>query len=269
MDSIIGRTHTGINQEFLKRNFVMNAIDENARIRFIVTGRTKKIDPAIDDLSFKHGKADISIDRFVYPLDFTVSDDCVIKKDTVRPTIIIKNAGRVPILNFTVKFNAAIGTNIQYSPDESWTGVINPGDSIEYTFTNGIVVPELFSYLQFQAQITTINDENLQNNIRTITACTKVGIDDDIQIQNGVILGQNIPNPAINETVIPFYSSLPGETTLQIHSVEGQLLYTTKINAEIGENNIHVNTTNFASAIYMYTITINNTRLTRKMMIQK
>lgn len=269
MDSIIGRTHTGVNQEFLKRNFVMNAIDENARIRFIVTGRTKKIDPAIDDLSFKHGKADISIDRFVYPLDFTVSEDCVIKKDTVRPTIIIKNAGRVPILNFTVKFNAAIGTNIQYSPDESWTGVINPGDSIEYTFTNGIVVPELFSYLQFQAQITTINDENLQNNIRTITACTKVGIDDDIQIQNGVILGQNIPNPAINETVIPFYSSLPGETTLQIHSVEGQLLYTTKINAEIGENNIHVNTTNFASAIYMYTITINNTRLTRKMMIQK
>lgn len=270
MDSIIGRTHTGINQEFLKRNYVMNAIDENARIRYIVTGRTGKIDPAIDDLSIKHGKADISIPSFVYPLDFTVSsDDCVIKKDTVRPTIIIKNVGRVPILNFTVNFNAAIGTSIQISPDESWTGVINPGDSIEYTYTNGIVVPELFSYLQFQAQITTINDENTQNNIRTITACTRVGIDDNVQIQNGIILGQNIPNPATNETVIPFYTSTPGITLLQIHSIEGQLLYTTTHNADMGDNNIQINTSNFAAGIYMYTITLNNTMLTRKMIIQK
>ena len=270
MDSIIGRTHTGINQEFLKRNYVMNQIDENARIRFIVTGRTGKIDPAIDDLSIKHGRADISIDRFIYPLDFTQSsDDCVIKKDTVRPTIMIKNVGRVPILNFTINFNAAIGTNIQISPDEFWTGVINPGDSMEYTFTNGIVVPELFSYLQFQAQISTINDENPQNNIRTITACTRVSIDDNVQIQNGIILGQNIPNPAINETVIPFYTSNPGITLLHIHSVEGQLLYTTSHNAEIGDNNIPINTSNFAAGIYMYTITLNNTMLTRKMIIQK
>jgi hypothetical protein len=248
----------------------MNAIDENARIRFIVTGRTKKIDPAIDDLSFKHGKADISIQSFVTPVDFMVSsDDCVIKGDTVKPIVKIKNVGRVPILNFTINFNAAIGTNIQTIPDEVWTGVLNPGDTMLYQFNEGIIVPQLYSYLQFQAQIQTINDENPQNNIRTITACTTVGIDDDIQIQNGVILGQNIPNPANNETVIPFYTSIPGETVLQIHSVEGQLLYTTRLNAEIGENNIEINTSNFASAIYLYTITINNTKLTRKMIVHK
>lgn len=270
MDSIIGRTHDGINQQFLKRAFVMNQIDENARVRFIVTGRTGKIDPAIDDVNIKHGRADLAVMGFEYPVDFTVStEDCVVKGDTIRPRIILKNVGRVPILTFTINFNAGIGTIIQYIPDEVWTGVLNPGETMVYQFNQGVVVPQLFSYLQFQATATTVNDEFLNNNKNTIVSCTTVGIDDDLTIQNGVVLGQNIPNPAINETTIPFYTTIPGKTELRIHSVEGQLLYQNAIDAEYGDNNILVNTSNFASGIYFYTIYINSTQLTRKMLIQK
>lgn len=270
VDSIIGRTHTASPDLYLKRNIVMDPIDENARVRFVVTGRTGKIDPAIDDVSFKHGRADIGIERFVYPLDFTVSDDdCVLKGDSVFPIVTIKNVGRVTIQTFTINFNAALGTHIQTTPDETWTGVLRPGDSLEYTFQNGVLVPELHNYLQFQARIETLNDENLQNNVNTITACTTVGIDDDLQIQNGVILGQNIPNPAVNGTIIPFYTNSPGETVLQIHSLEGKLLHSEVHFAEVGENNIEISTANLATGMYTYTITINQAKLTRKMIIQK
>ena len=270
MDSIIGRTHNDINMQFLKRAFVMNQIDENSRIRFIVTGRTGKIDPAIDDLNIKHGTSDLAVMGFDYPVDFTVStDDCVVKGDTIRPRVILKNVGRVPILTFTINFNAGIGTIIQYVPDETWNGVLNPGETMIYQFNQGVIVPQLFSYLQFQANATTLSDEFLNNNKNTIVSCTTVGIEDNLTIQNGVALGQNIPNPAISETMIPFYTTIPGKTELRVHSAEGQLLYQTSINAEYGDNNIMVNTSNWASGIYLYTIYINNTQLTRKMLIQK
>lgn len=270
MDSIIGRTHDGINQQFLRRAFVMNQIDENSRIRFIVTGRTGKIDPAIDDVNILHGQADLAVMGFEYPVDFMVStDDCVLKGDTIRPRVILKNVGRVPILTFNINFNAGIGTIIQYVPDELWTGVLNPGESMVYQFNQGVIVPELFSYLQFQATATTINDEFSNNNRNTIVACTTVGIDDNLTIQNGIVLGQNIPNPATNDTKIPFYTTVPGKTELRIHSAEGQLLFNTTIDAEYGDNNIEINTSNWASGIYFYTIYLNNTQLTRKMLIQK
>lgn len=275
MDSIIGRSHTGNTasnaaDQYYKRAFVMNQIDENSRVRFIVTGRTGKIDPAIDDISILHGKADLAVMGFEYPVDFMVStDDCVIKGDTIRPRVILKNVGRVPILTFNINFNAGIGTIIQNVPDELWTGVLNPGETMVYQFNQGIVVPELFSYLQFQATATTINDEFTNNNRNTIVACTTVGIDDNLTIQNGIVLGQNIPNPATNETKIPFYTTVPGKTELRIHSAEGQLLLNTTIDAEYGDNNIEVNTSNWASGIYFYTIYLNNTQLTRKMLIQK
>ena len=275
MDSIIGRTHTGNNlnivaDQYSKRAFVMNPIDENTRIRFIVTGRSGKIDPAIDDISITHGKADLAVMGFEYPVDFMVStEDCVIKGDTIRPRVILKNVGRVPILTFNINFNAGIGTIIQTIPDELWTGILNPGETMVYQFNQGIVVPELFSYLQFQAEATTINDEFSNNNRNTIVACTTVGIDDNLTIQNGIVLGQNIPNPASNTTKIPFYTTIPGKADLKIHSAEGQLLYNTSIDAEFGDNNIEINTSNWASGIYFYTIYLNNTQLTRKMLIQK
>lgn len=275
MDSIIGRTHTGNDasiseNQYSKRAFVMNQIDENARVRFVVTGRTGKIDPAIDDISILHGKADLAVMGFEYPVDFMVStDDCVIKGDTIRPRVILKNVGRVPILTFNINFNAGIGTIIQTVPDELWTGILNPGETMVYQFNQGIVVPELFSYLQFQATATTINDEFSNNNRNTIVACTTVGIDDNLTIQNGIVLGQNIPNPATDNTKIPFYTTVPGKTELRIHSAEGQLLFSTTIDAEYGDNNIEINTANWASGIYFYTIYLNNTQLTRKMLIQK
>ncbi len=90
-----------------------------------------------------------------------------------------------------------------------------------------------------------------------------------LTIQNGIVLGQNIPNPASNTTKIPFYTTIPGKADLKIHSAEGQLLYNTSIDAEFGDNNIEINTSNWASGIYFYTIYLNNTQLTRKMLIQK
>ncbi len=270
MDSIIGRTHDANGQEFSHRSFVINQIDENAKIRFVVTGRTGKIDPAIDDINIKHGQADLAVIGYEYPLDFSQStDDCVVKGDTVKPRVILKNVGRVPILTFNINFNAAVGTIYLDVPDETWNGTLNPGETMVYTFNQGIIVPQLFSFLQFQTTATTINDEFEANNRNTIISCTTVGIDDNLTIQNGVALGQNIPNPANYETTIPFYTSTAGKTELIIHSVEGQELYRTSINAEVGDNNINVNTSDFAAGIYFYTIYINNTQLTRKMLIQK
>jgi hypothetical protein len=82
-------------------------------------------------------------------------------------------------------------------------------------------------------------------------------------------LGQNIPNPAFNSIRIPY--SIPNDGTLEftLHSLTGQLLHKEIISSLQGDNQLEYNTSGLSSGIYFYSLTYNNQRLTRKMVVKK
>lgn len=268
MDSITSRTHTDTNQSFLKREIVTLNVDENAQIRFRVTGHSGLIDAAIDDLGIDFGKPDVGVDEFIYPQDVIINPDadCLVKNDTVYPQIRIKNYGSTPVRNFVIRCRGGIGADFQ-TIEENWSGYLEPGQSIEYTFVNGIVV-DRYNFYEFQARTVADLDENTDNDLKTIAACAVVDVPDYL-MEDGIILGQNMPNPAIESTIIPYYVSESGDGLFQIHTTDGQLLFEESINFEQGEGTIQVNTANYAAGTYFYTIIVNDKKLTKKMIISK
>ena len=127
---------------------------------------------------------------------------------------------------------------------------------------------QVYNHCQYQAKTVIPDDSNPNNDIKTIISCLVDGIN-DYDIESGVILGQNIPNPAISETRIPFFIPEGGQVGLKIYSVEGQLIYATSNYHESGDNYYDINTENFASGIYLYTFQFKDVTLIKKMIIQK
>jgi hypothetical protein len=84
--------------------------------------------------------------------------------------------------------------------------------------------------------------------------------------QNSVFtLGQNIPNPAKENTRIEYNISSDGEVIFTVYSITGQTLYVEKIDAYSGKNSINFNTVNLANGIYYYSLEYNGERLVKKM----
>ncbi|MDR0368296.1 MAG: T9SS type A sorting domain-containing protein [Bacteroidales bacterium] len=82
-------------------------------------------------------------------------------------------------------------------------------------------------------------------------------------------LGQNIPNPANNITVIPFSLPNDGNVEFELFSTSGQLLNKETIAALKGNNQFEYNTTHLPVGIYYYSVKYSGQRLFRKMLVKK
>jgi parallel beta-helix repeat protein len=95
----------------------------------------------------------------------------------------------------------------------------------------------------------------------------------DVSISNvnkvSFTMEQNIPNPANNKTVIKYNIPQDGEITFAVYSVNGQLLYSQKETVFSGDNQIELNTSDYASGIYFYTMEYKGQRLTKQMSITR
>ena len=82
-------------------------------------------------------------------------------------------------------------------------------------------------------------------------------------------LGQNIPNPATEITAIPFTLPQEGQVRLSVMTANGQVIYRQEIQGEAGSNRLELNTADWASGIYYYTMEFRGQRITRKMNIAR
>ncbi|MBO7464487.1 MAG: T9SS type A sorting domain-containing protein, partial [Bacteroidales bacterium] len=80
-------------------------------------------------------------------------------------------------------------------------------------------------------------------------------------------LGQNIPNPASDITVIPFMLPQGGEVTISVLSANGQLINRRRIQAQAGENTVSISTEGWADGLYYYRMEYNGRQQVRKMNI--
>ena len=139
---------------------------------------------------------------------------------------------------------------------------INMVDTLEYTFTEGYIVPELTNYkiIVFFKSV----DEYLSNDTMfTLRTTNYVGIKNMDKLT--ISMEQNIPNPASGNTIIRYSIPKDGEVSFKIYSVSGQILYNNVENVQSGDHQIEINTANFAAGIYFYTMEFEGQRITRRM----
>jgi len=101
------------------------------------------------------------------------------------------------------------------------------------------------------------------------TFCYPVSVNENAIDINSVYLGQNIPNPASVNTVIPFYLPASGNVSFTVVNILGQPVYSESENRPKGDGLIELETRNLSGGIYFYTLVVNGTPLTKRMIIAK
>lgn len=179
---------------------------------------------------------------------------------TVKATL--KNFGASTLTSIPVAIIVNGGTPIP----ETWTGTLLPGDSTDYTFTATYVAPYLGFYTL--CATTALTTDPVPANDKACKAYnTNLGIEE--AANNGMYLGQNIPNPANNMTRIDYYVPNNGNAKFSILNGVGQLIYTESKDVMTGDNSITLDISKYTAGIYYYTLEFNGGRLYRKMIIVK
>jgi hypothetical protein len=179
---------------------------------------------------------------------------------TVAATI--KNYGAGTLTSVPVEYNIDGGAPIS----EVWNGTLLPGDSIDYTFTNTYLPPYNPIY------ILCVNT-NLPNDLITSndSSCEQFDINVGIEEEgnDGLYLGQNIPNPANNQTTIGYFVPENGKAVFTVMNSVGQIIYTEADNIVAGEHQLKLDIGAWSSGIYFYTLNFNGSKLYRKMIISR
>ena len=84
----------------------------------------------------------------------------------------------------------------------------------------------------------------------------------------GFVLGQNIPNPAAQSTLIPFYLPEAGKITLLVHDIRGRVMAHHALDGQTGENTFTLDLSGYAAGVYSYTIYFQSSHQRRTMMVE-
>ena len=147
--------------------------------------------------------------------------------------------------------------------------VIYYSDTVLFAFKDKYLVPDVKNSYFIKVFIESV--DNIPNNdtllMERLIDTTGVGITNS----NGVFnftLGQNIPNPANNNTIIDYSVPAEGEVIFKVHSMNGQLLYARTIQSEAGKQFIELNTNGLAAGVYLYSLEYKGQKLVKRMSVK-
>ncbi len=145
--------------------------------------------------------------------------------------------------------------------------VINYSDSTLFIFTSKYTVPDEPVYT-LKVYVNSVDKYAMNDTISILRITTSInGLSKNAS--PGFILGQNIPNPANNNTMINYSIPESGEVIFRIHSMNGQLLYNKAVQPESGTNSIEINTSGLSAGIYVYSMEFKGQRITKRMSIKR
>jgi hypothetical protein len=165
-----------------------------------------------------------------------------------------------------VKVNVLIqdGVNQDILLTESITN-FEPEEVKKHKFATTYTVPNVPQYM-LTFFVNSV-DNNSRNDTLKMPRITVQGIIDGKN--TGLHLGQNIPNPANDNTRIEYSVPGDGEVIFTVYTITGQSLHSEKKESYSGINSIEFNTARLANGIYYYSMEYKGERLVKKMSIQK
>lgn len=176
----------------------------------------------------------------------------------------IKNFGATAVTSVPVAFQRGSATPVT----ETWTGAaLNTGDEAIYTF-NATFTVAVGSQFSLCAYTNLAGDAYPQNNKSCKTVVIgSVGIDE--ADADGLWLGQNIPNPSNAITNIAYNLPSEGNVVFNMVNMVGQTVYSQRIKADAGRNQLDINVSELPNGVYYYAIEFEGKRLVKKMVVNK
>ena len=185
-----------------------------------------------------------------------------------KPAVRIVNAGNAAAENVVLHV-LLIDSSYQAIDTLSETvGSLAVLDTQEIQFTNSYAVPNYTGKYMLKAYVEKLESDPVQTNdtlLKSFECLEKVGIRNAEKLDWN--MGQNIPNPASDVTAIPFNMPQDGRVRFSVMTANGQLIYKQEIQGEAGGNRLELNTGEWASGLYYYSMEYRGQRITRKMNI--
>ncbi len=146
-----------------------------------------------------------------------------------------------------------------------------PVGTKEYSFSTPYQVPNLTGKYKLTASIeTVVGDIDLSNDTLTMEACAiykDVSVN-DITATNWY-LGQNLPNPAQNKTVIPYTVPTDGTVMFKLTTISGQVIYSKSLDVLSGSHLLEIDIEKLSNGIYYYSMEYQGATITKKMNVVK
>lgn len=94
-----------------------------------------------------------------------------------------------------------------------------------------------------------------------------IGIEEN-DVENGVGLGQSIPNPARDEAAIPYSLTTAARVTVTLHDVSGKRMLLIEEGAKpAGVHRVRIDTSALPEGVYFYTLTTADVQLSRRLTV--
>ncbi len=139
---------------------------------------------------------------------------------------------------------------------------------VPYTFTGKYTVPALPKY-HLTVYIENKDSYAYNDTIRMVRQTKSGGVSIVNPKGASFTMEQNIPNPAKGSTIINYSIPQDGEILFQLYSISGQLLYTKQESVPLGDHQIELNLSNYASGIYFYTMEYEGQRISKRMSVTR
>ena len=178
----------------------------------------------------------------------------------------------VRIRNFGSAVQSSIPVKYSFSPlspvhTDTWTGVLNPGDSADFTLSQLFLpasgLQQLCAETNLTGDVVTANNKTCKNYVGV--ACTSVEDEEMLEFSVGTL----IPNPASINTVIPVRIPASGQVKCTVHDPVGRVYYEGQSFRQAGSFQIFLDVTQYASGVYYYSVEYQGQRITRKLVVRK
>ncbi|HOY30416.1 MAG TPA: CARDB domain-containing protein [Bacteroidales bacterium] len=178
--------------------------------------------------------------------------------DPVTVSVRIQNYGTAPQSGISVVYFR----NFVQTGAGTYAGTIAAGDSADYTFATTFISPS-GNYNICAKTILTGDADPLNDQICIYPIGTGI---EDYDYTHFELL-QNIPNPAMDRTLILFYVPTTGSAGFELSDIFGQVLMRKEFDAVRGENRMDLDIRDVPSGVYFYSVEYSNKKLTRRMIV--
>ncbi|HCB61071.1 MAG: hypothetical protein A2W93_07145 [Bacteroidetes bacterium GWF2_43_63] len=180
----------------------------------------------------------------------------------VTVSVKITNFGSANLTSIPVSY----ALNTGFPPQNgTWTGTLAPGDTTTYTFTQTYPGPAadyaLCAYTKLSGDPYKLNDTTC------VDLLDATGIEETVQ--EGVVLLQNVPNPASDITRISFILPEPGTGLITLRNAIGEVIYSCSVDGIKGKNDLDVNLQDIEQGLYFYTFEFKDVKLTRRLSVMR
>lgn len=180
--------------------------------------------------------------------------------DSIDVTVRIRNFGTTTLNSIPLGYSRN-GVQLYTT---TWTGALDGGDSVDFTFPQKYVSPMAFYSLCAYSMLP--SDANAANDQECIYPEGVIGMDE--YGFNGFLLFQNVPNPATGNTSIMYQVPQDGKVLFELHNMFGQLILSEEQQARAGQQTIELDVDPLAVGVYYYSVSYDGKQLTKKMVVR-